>query len=203
MSTTNQSEKAYQQIKKEIQGRYIEPGNRIKEVFWAEKLKVNRGDIRQALAQLHSDGLVTKGPKRGFFVRQYTDADLCEIYESRFILEKGAAELAISRATKTDLNELESVCRHMETMAENGYEQGFNEADLRFHATIVKAAHNEKLLQIYSKANLLLTGFNARMAKDSIVAELQQIAADHREIVNALKNKKLSVLIKLLEKGIK
>jgi DNA-binding GntR family transcriptional regulator len=199
--TNNQSEKAYQELRRNILSRHIEPGVRIKEVHWAEKLNVNRGDIRQALAQLHSDGLVTRGAKRGFFARQYTDKDLDEIYESRLILEKGAAELVIRRATRNDIKELEKICEHMTAMAENGYEQGFNEADIHFHATLVRMSHNERLYQVYRKANVLLSGFNIRIVEGEVIPQLRKNAEEHRAMVKAIKNKQLSALLSLLEKG--
>jgi DNA-binding GntR family transcriptional regulator len=87
----------------------------------------------------------------------YRKKDWEELNETRFLLEKGAAELAVPRADQEKIKELEKICQHMFDMAENGYEQGFDEADLRFHTVLVKAAHNEKILNVYERANIMLS----------------------------------------------
>ena len=202
MTCKHQSDKAYQQIRKCLIERRLNPGTRLKEAHWAEKIGVNRGDIRQALARLGADGLLVKGEKGGFFVRRYTEKDLKEINETRILLEKGAAELAVNKATNKDIQELKSICSHIVSMAENKYEQGFDEADLRFHTVLVRAAHNEKILQVYKRANIMLSSSGGMGKADSLKNDLLKTAEDHRQIVEALKNKDLKKMISLLKKGL-
>ena len=94
MATINQSEKAYQLIRQQLMARSVEAGSRLTEQAWAEKLSVNRSDVRQALARLRAEGAVVKGPRGGFFAREYSEEDVREINEVRFILESAAARLA-------------------------------------------------------------------------------------------------------------
>jgi len=46
------------------------------------------------------------------------------------------------------------------TMAKNGYILGVCEGDLRFHSLLVDAAHNSRLSELYTRANIPLSGVN-------------------------------------------
>lgn len=76
---------------------------------------------------------------------------------------------------------------------------GVGEADLKFHETLIKAAHIKKLESIYKTANLPLSVF---VPKEINKQELIQDACDHAAIVEELKNKNLSAMVKLLSRGI-
>jgi DNA-binding GntR family transcriptional regulator len=200
MPVERQSEKAYQHLRQQLIGRFLPPGTRLKETKWAAELKINRGDVRQALARLYAEGLVVKGEGKGFFVREYTPRDLSEMLEARYLLEKGAAEFVIERATREDIDELEEIHGHMITMAQNQYEQGFDEADLRFHSVFVRAAHNDRLMELYNYASVMLTGpGSGQITGPAIRENLLGVAQEHRQIIEAVKAKDLSTLEKLLQ----
>ena len=196
MAQKNQAHSAYQKIREKLISRTIEPGQRLVENLWAQNLNVNRADIRQAFSRLLGEDLLRTGTKGGFFVREFTHKDMEQMNEVRLVLEIAAARFAISRATKQDITELTKVCEHMIFMAENGYAMGVFEADLRFHEVLVRAAHNEKLENTYKNANLPLSiGIPAsNVAKEQLLKD----AHDHSHIVEALKKKNLSSIVKLL-----
>jgi len=199
MAFERQSEKAYQHLRQQLIGRFLPPGSRLKETHWAETLQINRGDVRQALARLFAEGLVVREGK-GFLVREYSSRDIAEMLETRRLLEKGAAELVIERATPEDICELEEIHGHMITMAENHYEQGFDEADLRFHTVFVRAAHNDRLMELYHHANIMLTGpGSGAITKAGIRENLLDIAQDHKQIIDAIKAGDLPSLLKYLK----
>ncbi|MBN1555897.1 MAG: GntR family transcriptional regulator [Phycisphaerae bacterium] len=201
MSVERQSEKAYQHLRRQLIGRFLPPGTRLKETHWARTLRINRGDVRQALARLFAEGLIVKGEGKGFFVRDYSPKDTEEMLETRYLLEKGAAELVIERATKEDLRELEEIHSHMITMAQNEYEQGFDEADLRFHTVFVRSAHNDRLMEVYDHANIMLTGAGAGGLTGPAAREnLLAVAEEHKRIIQAIRKKDLPALRELLQR---
>ncbi len=200
MTVERQAEKAYQHLRQQLIGRFLPPGSRLKETHWAEKLQINRGDVRQALARLFAEGLVVQGEGKGFLVREYSTRDIEEMLETRRLLEKGAAELVIERATKEDIRELEEIHSHMITMAEHQYEQGFDEADLRFHTVFIRAAHNDRLMELYLHANIMLTGPGAGAITTAGIREnLLGIAQEHRQIIDAVQARDLPGLVTLLK----
>jgi len=204
-----QYEKAYERIREKLISQSIKPGERLIERALAEELEVNRGDIRQAFPRLLTEGLVIRGERGGIFAREYTTEHLQELAETRLALETAAAALAVERANKKDFSRLGKILDHMDLMAENGYELGFNETDLRFHNHLVKATHNERFYQLYRIANVPLTFLNnlktvrtenTSEAEESIKI-MKRDAKAHREILNALEKRDKEKLIRLLAEG--
>jgi DNA-binding GntR family transcriptional regulator len=196
----NQAQKAYTEIHKQLIARNIEPQQRLREKEWALELSVNRADIRQAFARLVGEGLLITGDKGGAFAREFTEEQMTEYNELRLILETAAAKLAVERATDEELALLEDICSHMELIAKNGYLQGVNEADFRFHEVLVKMMHNKEFAQLYESANLPIS-----MAKKTTVIDaetLESNASDHRAIFDALRDKDTNKLVQLLRAGL-
>ena len=202
MKKNIQADKAYAYIREQLLAGNFEPGMRLAEQALCESAEVNRGDIRQAFSRLLAEGLVVRGKRGGVFVREYTGHDLEETYEVRHIIETAAARLAVTRAREKDLTELEETARHMLLMAENGYSLGVCEGDLRFHNLLVKAAHNEKLYELYIRANIPLSGIN-HLWKEKEKGQEGHVAdsKDHIRMVELLKEKKIGPLLELLSKG--
>lgn len=197
----NQADKAYKEIRHLLIAQSLRPGDRLTEQKLAQRLELNRASIKIALSRLFSEGMVCRGKQGGFFVRQYSEEEIYEANEARLVLEIGAAKLAVERASKHDIEELEKVAMHMKIMAENGYESGLSEADVRFHETLVKAAHNMKLVQVYEHANIPIT-INKEVPQNKLKEEMLEDAELHHEMVKALKAKKELRLFDLLRKGL-
>jgi len=194
-----QADKAYDYIRNQLLSGNLEPGLRLGEQHLSEAVDVNRGDVRQAFSRLLAEGLVVRGEKGGVFVREYSEENLKETYEVRQILETAAAELAIRHAEEEDLQELEETAEHMLLMAENGYSLGVGEADLRFHNLLVKAGHNNKLYNIYVRANIPLS--SSRHIREEQVKRqkgLIESSRDHISIVEYLRHKEIKPIIELL-----
>jgi DNA-binding GntR family transcriptional regulator len=170
MERKSQAEHAYEELKNILASRSLKAGTRMTEQTWVTRLGVNRGDVRQAFAQLYAEGLLEKGERGGYFVRRFSTEYLSEMEELRLILEAAAVRLAVQRATSEDIETLRSIAQHMRIMAENSYELGFGEADVRFHLSLVGAAHNSRLLHTYRQANILLS-LNAQTAGDDRIAD--------------------------------
>jgi DNA-binding GntR family transcriptional regulator len=199
MAKRNQAQLAYEKIREKLISRTLELGQRLIERVWAENLNVNRADVRQAFSRLLGEGLLVAGEKGGFFVKEFTLAEMKDLNEIRLILEHAAAKFAIQRANKSDIAELEKICEHLQIMSENGYIMGIAEADLKFHERLIKAAHNNKLEFIYKAANLPLSmHVSPNVSREKLIS----IAKDHIAIVEALKSKNLSRMIKLLSAGL-
>jgi DNA-binding GntR family transcriptional regulator len=194
----NQAQFAYKEIRKSLMARSLKPGERLAENAWAEKLNVNRADVKQAMSRLQGEGLLQSGLKGGFFVRQFTDEEMNEIYEVRIILETAAAERAIKFATKEELDQLESIAILMQDLAEKKYLLGLKEADLDFHEMLIKCSHNKKLEQLYQTANLPIS--IAERMNNLTKASKPQTPADHLEIVKSIRSGDKDNVINILKK---
>lgn len=129
-----------------------------KEAELAERFKVSRIVIREAMKLLEGRGAVEVRAGSGTYtvppsvdkvkeslLRLFRDqrspslAEMEQMLEIREVLEETVASLAAVRATDSDLAEMEAALAIMET---GNQEQETVEADLRFHRAVVRAAHN-------------------------------------------------------------
>ena len=195
----DQAEVAYAAIRDRLLSGIYPPGARLIEQQLCEDIKVNRGDVRQALSRLRAEGLVARGEKGGFFVRVFSDIDIREVYEVRYVMETAAIELIAQRATEEDFTTLQTIVEHMALMAENGYSMGVFEADLRFHHALVRSAHNSRLYDLYVRANIPLTGVYAwKHGVKRASQDFNKDALEHALIVRNLREGKTQEVLKLL-----
>jgi GntR family galactonate operon transcriptional repressor len=127
--------------------------------------QVSRTVLREAVKVLAAKGLIELRPKTGMHVRprsqwNLVDPDLlswlCEagvdelfvrdLCEVRLIVEPAAAELAASRASDEEIEELLKWYRLIEANTHN--EKARLDADRNFHSTIFAACHNVFLAQM-------------------------------------------------------
>ena len=184
--------KAYNDIRKKIVSQQLAPNTRLKEDEWALKVQVSRMAIREALNRLLGEGLLKVGEKGGYFVKPMKVDDVKQIRELREILEIGAIRLTYKKITAEEIQRLENICDNFSMMAAEGYTSGACEADIKFHETLMKCAHNNKLLQIYITSHIPL--FHEKMGKAmGTIDDHEQTDKEHRLIVKALKTKNLKL----------
>jgi DNA-binding FadR family transcriptional regulator len=153
------SEQVVTEMERMIQEEYREPGLRLpKEAELAERFRVSRIVIREAMKVLEDRGMVEIRAGRGTMTAaptpQQVKASLLRLFrdqplptlvemermlELREVLEETVAALAAVRATAEDLK---LIADALEDMAAGQSVEETIDADLRFHLAVAKAAHN-------------------------------------------------------------
>jgi DNA-binding GntR family transcriptional regulator len=121
-----------------------EAGDRLREEEVAQRLKVSRTPVREALGRLAARGFVEPAGGRGLIVRNLDISEVLELYAMREIMEGAAARLAAEHASATEVDALRDI------------EQAFVEAseadaaemarlNRTFHEAICRAARNRYL----------------------------------------------------------
>jgi DNA-binding GntR family transcriptional regulator len=155
------------------------PGQRLVETRIAAELGVSQAPVREALRELESLRFVESAPFRGTWVREVSDEELVEVYPIRAALEEVAARAAAERLGG-DVRALE---REVRAMAEARDVREQVEHDVRFHALIVEASGNTRLLELWSslqvEARTMITALRTGLDREAV-------AALHEPIVDAL-----------------
>jgi DNA-binding FadR family transcriptional regulator len=144
----------------------LHPGADLDPVALEARFGMSRTAVREALRVLSAKGLVGARPRRGTFVAprsqwalldpdvvRWRFADgvggvfLDELGEVRLTVEPAAARLAATRRTDRDLADLEDALTAMRSAAGRPVDDHVA-ADLAFHDALLRAAHNELLLQM-------------------------------------------------------
>ncbi len=187
-----------EQINKLIAEGLLKPGDRLPaERELAERFKVSRNSVRDALRTLEARGLVEIRQGDGTYIRETTAAELYqamvdvlamkkesirEIMQVRKIMEPGVAYYAAQNATPAGLKELETILKAQEAKAAIG-DPGVDE-DSQFHYKIAQMTGNGFLVSL-----LQLINESIRDTRDIVLRYPDTRSAarvGHRRILEAL-----------------
>ncbi|WP_024849356.1 MULTISPECIES: GntR family transcriptional regulator [unclassified Aminobacter] len=181
---TSLTESVYAMLRKEILTCALAPGTEISEAELADRFKMSKTPVREALANLRAEGLVRSFPRRGYQIVPVTFGDMNELFDLRTILEAGAAELACKRITEPEIENLRKLADIAYDQSEPPSLENFIKANRDFHFAIARASGNERLFQLLAKQIDELERFFYLGARLRDVSTETQ--ADHRQIVEVL-----------------
>lgn len=174
--------KAYELLRAAIAAGRLKPGARILEGELSTLFDMSRTPIREAIAALEADGLVTVDGARGRVVTKLDYQSIMELYAVREVLESTAAGLAARNASDIEVVAL----RDMLDLEERILDDAGKLADhnRKFHEAIYHCSHNRyilKMLEYIQTAMLLLqpAGRTGSERRDTALLE-------HRAIVEAI-----------------
>ncbi len=162
-------------------------GERIKENQLATELKVSRTPVREAIKQLESEGLVETIPNRGTFAAGFSKQDVEDIYAVRTVVEVMAVKWAVNRISDEELLKIQEAFDMMEFFTAKRDCAKVMELNTRFHKTIYDASRSRFLVRILKSYQ----EYVQQTRKVTVYCEdnLQPILEEHREILQAIKNR--------------
>jgi DNA-binding GntR family transcriptional regulator len=176
--------RAYHALVNGIVGGQIEPGTQLRPDVIAEQLEISVTPVREALHRLEGDGLVVKLPYQGWFVREFTEQEVRELYALRAVLEGFGARLACQHASPAQLAEL----RAFQSIGEEALRQQDMDAyrlyNRDLHAAIIKAAGNSYLSTTMSQLGLQSQMLMARTIR--LVGRPSRAIEEHQELVELI-----------------
>ncbi|KXX62851.1 GntR family transcriptional regulator [Rhodococcus koreensis] len=163
-------------------GRFV-PGQRLIEPDLTRELGVGRNALREALAQLGSDGLVKLEPHRGASIRRLTREDVAHFYQVREALEGMSARLAASNIDLPGHRErLEAAVTTAREVAAQYDQPRYLDENFRFHRVIVELTENPRLIELTDRLETQTFRLQFRSAQ----AQFDYSMAEHEEIAAAI-----------------
>jgi DNA-binding GntR family transcriptional regulator len=149
-------ESVYASLRAMILTGELQPGGRLTEGELAQRLKVSRTPLREALNRLERDGLVTNRPRHGYAVSAFDLAAFEDAFDVRAVLDGYAAERATETITPADQDRLRAMVRQCEAMAaapDRSMEDLIEEmhVGLEVHRVIARASGNALLAETLSR----------------------------------------------------
>ncbi|MCE8022055.1 GntR family transcriptional regulator [Halomonas sp. MCCC 1A11036] len=181
MSSSDKS--VVSRLRKLIGEGFYQPGERIGEVAVAEQLGVSRTPVRLAFRTLEQEGLLQQAGKRGFMVREFTEADVLCAVEVRGVLEGLAARRLAEQGLSQELDaELQVwIQKGKELLAKGFLEERdvdtWSELNRHFHETIVGSAGSPVIGDAIARNNHLPFA-----AADSIVIDSEALDREYRKL---------------------
>ena len=162
----------------------LKPGERLMEIALADKLGVSRTPIREAIRKLELEGLVVMAPRKGAKVASITERDLNDVLEVRKGMEVLAISLACERITKEEMEHLEEIEAHFQTLIESDNLTELAEVDVQFHDTIYQATNNKRLVQLLNNLREQMYRYRVEYLKEEQTRNL--LVNEHEELVKAI-----------------
>jgi DNA-binding GntR family transcriptional regulator len=145
---------AYELLLTQIEEGGLPPGTRLREAELAERLRISRTPVREALKRLEMQGLVVHEPHRGAVVAVLDYGQVAELYLMREVLEGTAARLAAQHATDVEIGVLADMVERDRAIAAQPRELA--RTNRLFHQQVRDAARNRFLNQTLENLRLSL-----------------------------------------------
>lgn len=166
----------------------------------AEKFRVSRTSVREALRALQSRGLIEIRAGEGAFIRDVSVETLieplalvilphreavAELFEARRLIEPSIAALAARRATREEIGEMERILEDQAKEVVQG-RTGMGQ-DTAFHGAIAQSAHNRAISRIVHALMDLLV--QSREESLHTPGRPTRSHEDHRRVLDAIKRR--------------
>lgn len=175
---------AYEAIRAAITDRKLPAGSKLSVPELASRLKVSRTPIKEALARLEREELVSTIPNRGAFVSFLGADDVREVYQLREMLEGLVARLAAEKVDAPAILTLKGLVRAQEKALRADDLPTIIKTDMEFHRRLRELAGNRRL-------DALLQNLQDQVrivfaTSITIPGRRQKAIAEHREILEAI-----------------
>ncbi len=177
---------AYKKCQELIGSGELSPGNLYSESAMSKQLGISRTPLRTALQQLEREGLIIRLPQRGFYVYQFEEKDIEELFAIRKAIEGYAVEQIAREKSEVDLKQ---AMKHLNAQVEARQSDDYSEfirEDRKFHENLVKALNNKRLVAIYSdlRQSIELLG----LKRFKMNSQRNQSITEHKAIIKAIEN---------------
>jgi DNA-binding GntR family transcriptional regulator len=174
-------EQAYGQIRAALRDGSLPPGMRVTETELAARFGVSRTPVRQAIARLESEGLLTHEARRGLTVTRPDHGQVVELYVMREIMEGAAARLAAQHASETEIAAMAELIEDEPALF--GDARALAALNQRLHGMLYLATHNRYLLRSLEQLSATMALLPSLL---TLGGRAEAAHAEHRAIIAAL-----------------
>ena len=172
------------QLEEEISFGILPAGTWLKQADLEKRLGCSRIQLREALNRLEEKGLVSLELNRGYRVREVDERRLLQILQIRALLEAEAVRNIVRGDNELDFAELRRLATEFQYFVENGSVFEQEQANRRFHATLLQNCTNQELVSlVFELRNRAPITQNRRK---NTYSRLVKSAKEHFELLSLL-----------------
>jgi DNA-binding GntR family transcriptional regulator len=170
------------------------PGQQLRQVQLAERLKVSRIPLREALATLRAEGAVDYRPNAGYSVARFDPFEMLQLYLMRELLETAVLRSidAIPTETRVKLERINAI--HQEACEAQDV-QGIVQSNREFHFELYRLSPYKTIVseidRLWNKSELYAT-FHAYDP-----GHRRQVMKEHRRFLTLAKRNDIEGLVQL------
>ncbi len=175
-------------------------GASISERGISAELNVSKTPVREALAQLKNEGLVTIVPQSGVRVFTLSAREVRALSAYRIVLETAALRIAMAERREALLSDLEAIEARMRRALGEGDVRSYLDLDTDFHLAFFANCDNPYLQNAYGLYSAKIAALRTHLAK--IPNHTSLSLGEHGEIVGTVRGGGIAQLLAILEKHI-
>ena len=186
---TSIKQQVYEIIKEKIINQEYALGEQINIKLLGEELEVSNTPIREALARLNAEGLVSSSHNLKFRVVEFSSASYYELNQTVAVLEIGAFDSANELGLIDELAVMleERLDAQRETLDNKDYD-GFIRRAIEFDRSFLAVLKNKTLLSVFDElSNLLFLAVRYNHQKSGTNRDSN--VAEHEDILAAVKRR--------------
>lgn len=131
------------ELEEQIVSGTLPPGTRVDEIELAERFRISRTPVREALKALVTTGFLEARPRHGMVVAAISIPILLEMFETMAAFEGLCAKLAARRANQAEKAALRAVHQRLTASVGEGNETIFYAVNQEFHELLYEASHTD------------------------------------------------------------
>ncbi|MGB5510846.1 MAG: GntR family transcriptional regulator [Woeseiaceae bacterium] len=186
------------QLRSDIISGELAPGTKLNEQDLATRFGVSRGPIRDVLLQLTKEGLLVTKSNVGASVAEMLSPRMQKLMvDIRRRIEAFAVKSLKGQLGDEDFETLDYLLERFKTAFEEGDFTEVTKADIRFHKYLVEKAGGQELVNLWYPVILRM-----RMNYKRIDTPKEGVA-EHRAIIDALRNDDVKLAAKALKANIR
>ena len=160
---------------------------RLDERSLAEQLQVSRTPLRDAIARLEAEGLVSVVPRKGVFLLRKSLDEVLEMIVAWAALESMAARMAATDASEAEIASLRKIASRYNDKKSPTRIAEYSDDNIKFHSRILEISHCS-ILKVMADG-LFLHMHAVRMRAMGEADRIQRSVVDHAEIIEALESR--------------
>jgi len=180
----------------------IAEGAQLRQDVIAGQYHVSRIPVREALRQLHAEGLITIVPNRGAVVPALSPDDIEELFSIRALLEPEVLGVSIPRLTEQDFSEAEEVLgRYVSELRQEDHVSAWGRLNWQFHSVLYSRADQPRFMAIIRNVNN--SGERYTRLQLYLTHGMKRANEEHHQILELSRKRDVDAACKLLRQHIR
>lgn len=177
---------AYENLSSALLSGALLPGQRLVMDTVAEQLQISRTPVRDALRRLESEGTIRETGRRGFVVREFTEADARDLYDARIAIEGFGARQVAEKGGAAVMHVERALDAAVHSSADSTDAETEYQAHMQVHRAFVEATENSVLLELFDVVWARARGQAAFADYLAHATDGTRLDGEHRPLVAAL-----------------
>ncbi|MFA6505835.1 MAG: GntR family transcriptional regulator [Treponemataceae bacterium] len=196
----NQTNYAYEEIKKRILEGIYHPQESLTEIALSNDLSVSRNTVKKALLKLESENLVIIEESKRARVRSFSIDEMIQYLELRELVEGYVIRRSVLLLADADLAEMRGILAEMHRCLEAHELLEYSKNNWRFHEVIYRVCPNRPAVEMTLEIKNQFKRYNVKTIL--IKGRDENSYAEHCRILEALERRDVDAAEKLMRQHV-